>query len=1141
MPTGLAIYTAERLEMLAAKLAAEMKASPLGPLEREVIVVQSRGMYRWLTLELAKRLGIAATIATPFPGTFARALAERIEGKTVAPPSERYEPTEPSAYERDSLAWRIFRLLARGAKPVKGPAAAYTKDDPDGRLRFQLATKLADRFDQYQLYRGDLLLAFENNEQPFDATPFRETASWQAELWRAIVAEAGRDHLARRFDDLIHHLGRADSPPSGLPSRVNVFGATALPPVFLELLGRLAPFSRVALYVVTPTPEYWTDLRSERDAAKQLDLFAARGIAATDAHVEVGNPLLTALGRQAQELEALLQSLDSDGSAREHLDSPTPSRDTVLGTLQADIAELVHRGVGDGRHAPLELPEGDRSLAIHVCHSPMREMQVLRDVILDAFARDPTLRPDQVFVLAPDIAKYAPFVEAVFGVAHEGEPTLRFTIADRTARAEEPLVDAALKLLDLVGSRVVASEVLALLDAAAVRQAARIEASEIETVRNWVTSVPIRWGMDAQHRRDALALPSANIDMADIADTADAADTWRGGLDRLLLGYAIGNEDELVAGRLPSSLAASDADLLGRFAMFVDRLFGEIDRLAHPRKLEDWARDLRASFTAITKPGDEAEESALRALLEAADRIGRQQKLATCDETVTIEIVRDAIRSELEAAGGGAGFISGGITFCSLQPMRAIPAKLIAIVGLDDRVFPRRDRPASFDLIAASPLPGDRSTKSDDRNLFLETLLAARERLVLSYVGRSQKDNRVLAPSSALVELESAIDRSFVAREGQPASAYLTVVHALQPFNERYFATTSDDEGATSETKLPRSYSAASYQAAVALRTSSGPEIAFAEKAIAPKENPQEIHLGELAEFWVNPCKHFSTRTLGLRLPGDDPLVCDAEPFALDHLERYQVSELLLERRLAGLAAGDVELQLLRAMGCLPHADLSRASYQILCGEIDDLVATIDTSLGGRPVAKPPLAVAIDGRDWRIVGTVTTLTDRGLLHCRTAKIKPKDRIRAWISHLAMSATEPLSTFLLGEHEGKRKHKYACVRMLPVADATDHLDRLVRGYLEGLSTPLPVFEKATYAFGKYTYDRMLPKGRTKKLPRDAAEDAFESGYKYTGDDADPYIVLCTRGRNPFTHDGERFETLASELWVPLLRASGEVKK
>ncbi len=1128
MPTGLAIYTAERLETLVEKLATEMKTSPLGPLEREVIVVQSRGMYRWLTLELAKRLGIAATIATPFPGTFARALAERIEGKTDTPSSERYEPTERSAYERDALAWRIFRLLARAPKVVTGPAAAYTKDDPDGRLRFQLATKLADRFDQYQLYRPDLLLAFERGEQPFEATPSRETASWQAALWRAVVSEAGPNHLAKRFTNLIEVLGRAEAAPQGLPTRMSVFGATALPPVFLDLLGQLARFARVALYVVTPTPEYWSDLRSERDAAKQLDLFAARGITAFDAHVEIGNPLLTSLGRQAQDLDALLQKLDADGSARDHLVSPMPSRDTVLGTLQADIAELVHRGVGDGRQAPLPLPASDRSLAIHVCHSPMREMQVLRDVILDAFESDPALRPDQVFVLAPDITKYAPFVEAVFGVAHEGEPTLRFTIADRTARAEEPLVDAALKLLDLVGSRVLASEVLALLDAAAVRRAAQIEVSEVETIRNMVTSVPIRWGMDGRHRRDALALPSAEI---------DTADTWRGGLDRLLLGYTVGDDSELVAGRLPSSLAAADADLLGRFAMFVDRLFRELERLANPRTLEEWARDLRASFSPIVKPNDEAEESALRVLLDATDRLAQHQELSACSEAVTIEIVRDAIRSELEAGRGGTGFINGGITFCSLRPMRAIPAKLIAIVGLDDRVFPRRDRPASFDLIAASPLQGDRSARRDDRDLFLETLLAARERLVLSYVGRSQKDNRELAPSSALVEIESAIDRSFVAAGDQPAAAHLTTVHALQAFNERYFTTAGNADDATSLLSLPESFSASSFHAAVALRAETMTEPAFAAKPVALKDSPQEIDLGELTEFWVNPCKHFCTRTLGLRLPGDDPLVSDAEPFALDWRANYQVSELLLERRLAGLPAGDIELQLLRAMGRLPHADLSRASHQILCAEIEELVATLDSSLGGRPVARPPVVVEIERRDWRIVGTVTALTDRGLLHCRTAKIKPKDRIRAWISHLAMSATEPLSTFLVGESETKRKQKYSSVRMLPVADAADHLDRLIRGYLEGLSTPLPVFEKATYAFGMYSYERSRPKSRKKKDPRNAAVGAFVSGYRYTGDDADPYIALCMRGRDPLAHDSERFEALALELWLPLLAASG----
>ena len=550
---GFRVYASNRLEVLAEKLAATMRDDPLGPLEREVIVVQSRGMYRWLTLELAKRLGIAATIATPFPGTFCRALAERVEGRLAAGPAERYEITSPSAFDRDTLAWRIFRLLGHGGREVREPAAAYTKDDPDQRKRYQLATRLAERFDEYQLYRPDLLLAWERGEQPIAQPSRLDTAKWQAATWRALVADAeGTDvHLAKRFVTLTRELTEIDTAPRGLPRRISVFGAASLPPIFLDLLAAAARFSSVSIYLVNPTREFWSDIRSAREAAAQIDRVREKALADEYAHVELGNPLLASLGRQGRELAGLLHERDADGSAWQDLDYVVPQRRTVLATLQADVVELIDRNASTDTAGRMPLPDDDRSVEIHVCHSPMREMQVLRDTILDAFTRDAALRPNDVFVLAPDIGKYAPYIEAVFGVEHAGEPHLPFTIADRSARSEQPIVDAAFRILESVGGRATASEVLALLDAEPIRRAAGITAVQLPTVREWVRVANIRWGIDGAHRRDTLELP------------CDDFDTWRAGLDRLLLGYAIGDAQTLVGGILPRGAASGDTELLG--------------------------------------------------------------------------------------------------------------------------------------------------------------------------------------------------------------------------------------------------------------------------------------------------------------------------------------------------------------------------------------------------------------------------------------------------------------------------------------------------------------------------------------------------------------------------------------------------
>ena len=1123
---GFRVYASNRLEVLASQLAATMRDDPLGPLEREVIVVQSRGMYRWLTLELATQLGIAATIATPFPGTFCRALAERIEGRRLAGPAERYEQAAASPFDRDILAWRIFRLLRDGSREARGPAAAYIKDDPDQRKRFQLATRLAERFDEYQLYRPELLLAWERDEQPVDDPSLLDTATWQAALWRNLVEESGDAdaHLARRFATLTRDLHAAETAPRGLPRRVSVFGAASLPPIFLDLLVAVARFASVSIYVVSPTREYWSDIRSPREAAKQLDMFHEKSLADEYAHVEVGNPLLASLGRHGRELASLLHERDADGSAWRDLDYAVPARDTVLGAIQADITELVdrvdrvNRDVVTGAASRLTIADDDRSLAIHVCHSPLREMQVLRDVLLDAFAKDPTLRPHDIFVLAPDIAKYAPYIEAVFGVTHDDEPSLPFTIADRSARSEQPIVDAAFRVLESVGGRAAASEVLALLDAEPIRRAAGMSAEQLATVRDWVRAANIRWGMDGEHRRDTLALP------------CDDFDTWRAGLDRLLMGYAIGDADELVAGILPRGVAAGDADLLGRFAAFVDRLFRHLRALASPRTLEHWATDIGTALLELLAADGDPDERALEQLRATIGSLIETQRLGGVTEPVSLEVIRELLRARTDMHGGGAGFITGAITFCGLKPMRAIPAKLLCIAGLNNGEFPRRDRPASFDLIAAETRPGDRSPRDDDRYAFLEAVCSARERLVLSYVGRSQKDNSELAPSSVLSELVDVIDATFTAVDGHPAHEALTREHALQPFSARYFVASSDTSAA------PFSYSKENRRAAAVLAAATDARQPFVSAPLPTEEGPVEVAIADLVEFWSDPGRYFCRRVLRLRLALDDGEPADVEQFGADSLADYGVLDRLVARRLGDLAGGTEELEVLRAGLGLPHAGLGRARHAELGRAAREFADTVVTVAGGKPVYRDPLPVEINREGWRLVGRIERVTDRGILHYRPSSIKAKDYIRAWIPHVVLNvlASAPSrETTLVGRDR--------VVTFGALDDATLILDKLVAGYLAGRASPPPVFERASFAYAEKNATSTKDPEQAREAALKAARTGLEgsSFQKSPGDADEEHFRIVFRDREPLDDDQAAFEQAARELWEPVLAAAKEV--
>jgi exodeoxyribonuclease V gamma subunit len=1142
------IHTSNRLEVLVERLAAELAAAPLPPLEREMVVVQSQGMYRWVTLELARRLGIAAHLAMPFPRTFCHHLADRLlpgapEAAAGADPGRR----PASLFSRELLTWRLFGLLGRGEgsifadprfrRAVAGPAA-YLDDDPDQRKRHQLAARLAALLDDYQLYRPERMLEWQAAAPDGDGDP-ADPAVWQALLWRRLLADvaaagAGEEHLASRFTGLIELLHRASEPPEGLPRRVSVFGVSTLPPIFVRLLVALSRFVPVSVYFVSPTYHFWGDLRSEREAERirrRLQRPEPTPVADPDdeLHLEAGNPLLAALGRQGRDFFNLLQESDEEGAAWHQLDFPVPEPDTVLHAVQADVLHLVDRGPG-GDAPPLDLDPEDDSLRVHACHSPMREMEVLRDQILDAFAADPELRPGDVLVLVPDVATYGPYVEAVFGVEHRGTPKLPFSVADRGAGREQPPAETVLQLLDLVASRVTPGAVFDLLEVAAIRRAASIAEAEVPAVRRWIGDVRVRWGMDGEQRARDFGVPP------------EEANSWRAGVDRLLMGYAAGDREELVAGVLPHAGAtAGDADLLGRLAAFADTLFERLRALGPPRPLGGWAEELHRTLDALYRADGEEEERALLLVRRAIDELAAAGIRTGLAEPVTLEVVRAHLETRLADDTFGSGFITGRITFGALKPMRTIPFRVICVAGLADGVFPRRDPPRSFDLMARQPRLGDRSLADDDRYLFLETVLAAGERLVLTYVGRSQRDSTELPPSVVVSELLDLLDRSFRTPDGRPAREHLRVVHRLQPMSPAYF------DG--SDRRL-FSYSEESYRASAALLGEPRPPAPFVAGAGDVGDDAGdgdgddagilELTVRDLEELWINPSRHYCRRVLGLRLDRDDDPDPETEPFDVGGLDRYALHRWLLDRRLRGEEEGGGdggELELLRAAGELPLAGLGRAAHARLEREVRDFAERIPEHR-----RQPPEEVELTGDGWRLTGVLDHLTDLGLLHFRPATVKPKDRVRAWVAHVVRGAWEArrdggerpsLETRVIGRDLE--------LRYPPLEDPTARLQQLIEGYRRGLRHPLPLFEKASFEHARQRRRQADPKKRTRSTPMAKARGGWRGGEKSRGDRQDPYVALCFRGREPLDDDVDDFLACSEELWAPILQAAEEIDR
>ena len=1064
--TGLYLHTSNRLEVLFAELAG-IVAHSLGEIfQPEIIVVQSAGMGRWLSLRLAEAHGICANVQFPFPQRFVSDIFR--EALPDAPAT--------NAFDREVMTWRIMKRLPAliGAPEFEAVRHYLGGERPELKL-FQLASKIAHVFDQYLAFRPRMILDWDAGKE----------THWQAVLWRELTNENPDAHQPALGRKLAQALRTGIVQLAHLPPRVAIFGLSTLPRFYLDVIEAIAAQIEVHLFLLEPTPQWWQHIVSPREETKILKRQPKR--TAEELHLERGNTLLASMGRLGRDFLGLVGDLEPV----EHRESfIEPAGLTMLSEVQRDIFQLRDRDTEEA------FWPNDKSIQFHSCHSAMREMEVLHDQLLALFSDDRSLQPKEIIVMMPDVASYAPFIEAVFDTPENENQRIPFTIADRSARAESGVVDTFLGILDLAASRFGVSSVLNILESPAVQRRFDLAESDLETIRGWIEKAAIRWGIDAAHR-EKFDLP------------AFSQNTWREGLDRLLLGYALpAGGKQLFHGILPIDEIEGDlAETLGSFVEFVTSLFQTATDLERARKLDEWQTTLRQIVERFFDPATEVERELLqvRRVLESLGEIGRATNF---EERVPFDVLLAHLNRALGEADSGAGFLVGRVTFCALKPMRSIPFQVVCLVGMNDTAYPRKSAMIGFDLIAQHPQPGDRSMRDDDRYLFLEALLSARKVFYVSYVGQSIKDNSSLLPSGLVSELLDYLG-------GEPMRDSLVTKHRLQPFNADYFR---------GHNKL-FSYSAENCRASNVARTARSNPPPFVSGPVAePEEEWRTVDLDNLVRFFFHPAKFFLRERLDLRLPNEQRILEEREPFELAGLPKYGIEQDLLAKQLAGANLEEDE-SLVRATGQLPLGQVGQSKYLQLTRSAQRFAEIVQQNAGSR--IRPPISIDRPIGPWRLTGRIDNLTERGLLRYRLTKLKPNDMLRVWILLLALNCEAPTRAILVGED----------IRQVygPVAKSEAQLEKLLQIYWRGLCEPLPFFSRSSYAFAAQT---LAPAG--KKEPLEKAFEQWEgSGWGVThAEKDDPYIELAFRHRpDPL---GEEWERLSLQIFGPLLARCEETK-
>ncbi len=1128
---------------------------PLAPLEDEVMLVQSNGVAQWLKLSLARDAaeggcGIAAALAMQLPSRFIWQAYRAVLGAANVPAA--------SPFDKPLLVWRLMRMLpALLAESVFAPLRRFLARDDDLRKRHQLAERLADLFDQYQVYRADWLADWAAGEDVIATArdgrqPVPELLRWQPRLWRALLDDVGpqaalasRAQVHRRFLDACAQAG--GERPAGLPRRLVVFGISSLPQQALEVLAALARWTQVLMCVHNPCEHDWSHIVADKDLLRAARLRRPRrpgsdGAIADEALHLHAQPLLAAWGKQGRDFIRLLDTHDETEAYEprfraigQRIDcfEPNAAR-TLLQQLQDDIRDLRPLAESRARWPAVDV-QADRSIRFHVAHGPQREVEVLHDQLLAAFAADLTLRPRDVIVMVPDIAVYAPHVRAVFGLLPGDDARhIPFTLADQGSRHLDPLLGALEQLLALPQSRVAVSDVLDLLEVPALRARFGIDDDDRPLLRRWIAAAGIRWGLHAEQR--------SRLDLPD----GLTQNTWAAGLRRMLLGYAVGDGAAWQGIEPLDEIGGLDAALLGPLLRLVDALDRLWRSLAEPAAPAEWAERLRGLLQEFFLAEEGADgftllrlETALQAWQEACEDAGLAEPLP-------LSVVREHWLAQMDESSLNQPFFAGAVTFATLMPMRAIPFRHVALLGMNDGDYPRSRVPMDFDLMGHDYRPGDRSRREDDRYLFLEALLSAREHLHISWVGRDIRDNEALPPSVLVAQLRDHLAAGWRLAGGGEASLpdALTVMHRLQPFHPAYFS--GQEPGLFSYAHEWRSGVPQAMAGEMPLPLGSLPRDGA---LISP------LSLKLLGNFLKNPVRSFFQLRLGIHFDEGNAAAEDQEPFALDALENWKLQDELIDAQNAALAAGGSreaaladQLARIARRGDLPAGGFGDAVQDTLAEPMAELFGEYAKALAAWPTACPdePLDIAAPDTPLRLDDWLSGMRRnadgaRGRLLLQSSGLLKGQSYRrdkllpAWVAHLAGHlGGEPLTTVIVS------KNGTVTLPPLSVEQARSNWAALLGAWQQGLTRPLPLAAGCGFVW--------LGKGGRADTP--ATHDAFDAARAHYEDsdtdrgfrgerDGNPYLARAFADFGALWCDGE-FARLADALLRPLDEALGAGK-
>ena len=1027
------IHTSNQLEDLSIEYAKQVRQPLSQVFSSEIVVVQNAGMARYLSMQLANISAISANTEYLFPAEFMWRLL-----RLVSP-----DIPETSQCTPETLRFYIMQELSQNSADF--PELSHYIDNEAN--IWNLSGELANLFDKILFYRGEWIQNWEQNPQQ------ESQKNWQARLWIRCVYDNKLKHwlhLQQQFKQNIESVEKAQ-----LPERVSFFSMSSLSPGYLDLIGEVAQIIDIHLFIMNPCEDiYWGDITSEKNRARlpleKQDYF------------ETGNALLASMGRQGRDfIDQLLnldQAIEQSVSAKQI--QAEEAVNTLLSRLQHDIFTLQQAKPVNSRENRKKVGgctfndyKQDDSITFNACHTPMREVEVLYDQILDALNTNPDLTPADIVVMMPDVETYAPYIESIFSANYKHAKSLPFSLADRDPLSVHQLIEALLKTFKLPETHFNVESVFEILDYEAVQSAFDLDTQAIEQCRKLARATNIRWGISAQHRQQNDLPPSDEH-------------TWKYALDRSLLGYSLGETAEPVLfsskpeqnTSLPllayADIEGSDALILSRFKQFSDSLF-KISQWPHEsHSMAHWLDKTQDLIQTLfmrqeTAQQEQATQQDIALILKSIDELRSLTEQTVFELEISFDTFTKSLKEKLQTITGHEKFLGHGITFCAMVPMRSVPFKLVALLGMNDGEYPRQDKQHSFDKVAHKPRRGDRSRRDEDRYLFLESILAARKRLIISYIGQSIRDNSELPPSVLVSEL---LDSVSIYSGIKPEA--LICKHPLQAFSPRYFSTGKEKD--KDDKKHCSLFSYASEYTRLN-RHDSKENVPFIEEPLAPLDKRfKSVSLEELIAFYKNPARTFLQKRFDINTFDEELTLDTREPFEIERFKHRPVRQIIAQA--IENAPDNKKLlyteQIARAQGLLPYGNIGDALF-------DNEANTVEQFLSQYPLPDELHAISFSLQldAFELHGSIDNVLENSVLENNQrekhylSELYAGDFIEVWLTHLALNSQTQASSLIYSPEFS--------FSLEPVNNPQELLQGLLELYWQGLHYPIPFYPKSAF--------------------------------------------------------------------------------